>query len=265
MKFSIIITTYNSVKSLPKTLDSILTQAYFDYEVIVIDNASTDGTVSLLEKYKPKFRGNIRWVSEPDKGIYDAMNKGIDLAKGDWLYFLGSGDSFYDEYVLDFIKDITEHEELDVVYGNVELSETKKIVHGKFSNSKLISQNFCHQAIFCRREIFKRTGKFNLGYKISADYIFNIEWFTDKKIRRKYVPKIIAVFDTSGFSSEGHDKKFLEQRKEIFRKNFSTFDIFLGQMRVLLHKIVVALGLVFKGDFTGLRNKIVRAREKKNS
>src|SRR5450830_737191 len=106
MKFSIIIATYNAEENLGKTLDSILSQTSKDYEVLVMDGVSTDGTQKLVSSYEKKFAGGLKIVSETDTGIYDAMNKGIGMAKGEWLYFMGSGDRLFDSNVLRSINDI---------------------------------------------------------------------------------------------------------------------------------------------------------------
>ena len=116
MKVSIVTATYNAAHTLRDTIESVLAQDYGDIEYIVVDGASTDGTLALLHSYESRFDGRMRWVSEPDKGIYDAMNKGVKMATGDWIYFLGCDDYLYP----DFSKMCTLLDDKHTIYyGNV--------------------------------------------------------------------------------------------------------------------------------------------------
>lgn len=237
MKFSIIIATHNAAKSLSKTLDSILSQIYKDYEVIIIDGASSDGTRGLIENYEKKFNGKLRWKSELDKGIYDAMNKGIGMAKGEWIYFLGSGDVLYDADVLDSIFDAIRKKPADVIYGNVQWGDSKTIYDGKFSKLKLIEKNICHQAIFFNKKIFKKLGKFDLKYKTGADYVFNMKWFNEKSIIKKYIGRTIAIYDVTGSSSKNYDSRFWSERRAIIKKYFPLNIIILRRVFTLFKKL----------------------------
>ena len=121
--FSIIIPTFNSSKTLKECLDSLFEQSFNSYEVLIIDSVSTDATLSVLKEYTSKYP-NIKVYSEKDNGIYDAMNKGMSLAKGDWLYFLGSDDTFYNSRVLSHVSNAIGNTTKKVVYGNVEIVGT---------------------------------------------------------------------------------------------------------------------------------------------
>lgn len=234
MKFSIIIATKDAVRSLPKTLDSILSQKYSNYEVIIIDGVSEDGTKELIKDYENKLPGKLYFKSEPDRGIYDAMNKGIDAAQGEWLYFLGSGDVFFDEGVLEEVNKTIKNNREDVIYGDVQWGNSKKIYDGKFSRLKLLEKNICHQAIFYSRSVFKKSGNFELRYKIAADYVFNMKWFNDKGIKRRYIKKIIAIYNAKGVSSETYDKEFWGRRREIIKKYFPLHIIILRRVITIL-------------------------------
>lgn len=218
MKFSIIICTYNVDSSVSKTLESVLTQDFLDYEVVIVDGGSTDNTINLIKKFENKFGGKLRWVSESDKGIYDAMNKGIDMSRGNWLYFLGSGDLFNSEKVLNLISKKIDDLNCDVIYGNVRLGNTNRIYGEKFTSRKLIEKNISHQAIFFSKKIFKILGCFNIKYEILADWEFNIRWFNDRRIKSKYVDIIIADYELGGRSSFIFDKEFYQDLENNVKK-----------------------------------------------
>lgn len=199
---SIIIPTYNSAKTLDRALKSILIQSFSDYEVLIMDGISTDETLDIANGFRDN---RIRVFSEADSGIYDAMNKAIDLAKGEWLYFLGSDDELFDRHVFQKIFSDPNIPRFDVIYGQVLLTITNRTYDGVFNGDKLIFRNISHQAILTRRIVFERLGKFDLKYKICADHIFNIKWFFDPAISKKYIDLVIAKFDQTGVSSMNED------------------------------------------------------------
>lgn len=220
---SIIIPTFNASKTLPKAIESILNQSYQDFELIIIDGLSTDNTIEIAKKYNDS---RIKIVSEKDTGIYDAMNKGIQLAEGDWLYFLGSDDSLYDPTVLEKISALFD-KDYDVLYGNVVFSISQKIYDGRFSAQKLIARNICHQAIFTHKNVFKKLGNFNVEYKGLADYHFNFKWFSNQTIKHKYIDQIIAYYYEDGYSFNNPDKKFSEDFVKII-KSYMPLSIWMG-------------------------------------
>lgn len=200
MKLSIIIPTYNSASVLPKALDSIVGQTFTDWEVLVMDGVSTDDTLKVAQSYNDS---RIRVYSESDKGIYDAMNKGIKKAQGEWLYFLGSDDWLLAPNVLSilFSMDIDQY---DVVYGEVEAYQLDSMHKGEWSMSS-IEFNRCHQAIFYKKNIFKKLGYYDLAYPIWADYDLNLKWFFSSKLKNKYIPLDIAHYSEGGLSSTCND------------------------------------------------------------
>ncbi len=196
MKLSIIIPTYNSASVLPKALDSIVGQTFGDWEVLIMDGVSTDDTLKVAQSYNDS---RIRINSEPDKGIYDAMNKGIGKARGEWLYFLGSDDWLLNDNVLHdvFAQDADSY---DVVYGEVEAPHLASNHSGEWT-LQTIDRNRCHQAILYRRQVIRRLGGYNTKYKIWADYDLNLKWFFDRKVKKKHIPTIIAHYAEGGYSS----------------------------------------------------------------
>ncbi|WP_051189764.1 glycosyltransferase family 2 protein [Daejeonella oryzae] len=228
---SIIIPTYNAGSVLRNCLQSIIIQSYKNIEVWVIDGKSTDDTLAIIEEYSQK-HPTINFITEKDKGIYDAMNKGIKLAKGDWLYFIGSDDQLNN---CDTINDIfdTQLSDFDIIYGNVYNKNVNRVYDGYFSLDKLFIRNICHQAIFFRKSVFKETGPFNLKYKALADWDHNFKWFTSTKIRKIHVDKTVAFFAAGGFSSLNTDSRFL-CHKNLKYLNYSKKELLLlDKLRVL--------------------------------
>ena len=218
-KISIITPTYNSAKHLKTCILSVAQQTYANKEHLIIDNLSTDGSHDILRRYSDRYP-HIRVIKEKDNGIYDAMNKGIDLSASEWLYFLGSDDIMVNNNVLSDILTSPEADCSDVIYGNVQLGKNGRIYDGEFSNFKLIEKNICHQAIFYRKKVFEELGKFNTKYLALADWAFNMNWFGNSNIRRTYKDKVIAVWTQNGYSSTNPDNLFLEDKEALIRKYF---------------------------------------------
>ena len=213
-KISIITVVYNGAKTLKETIVSVLEQTYDCLELIIVDGGSTDGTLNILKKYDaPK----IVWKSEPDKGIYDAMNKGIKMATGDFIYFLGADDTFYNNDVLENIFSNTENKYYDLLYGNVYAHALKRTYDGEFSKDKLLFQNISHQAIFYRKDVHQKVGYYKDQYKTFADWNMNIECFFHPGIRVKYIDIVIANFAAGGLGTSQPDLPFL--RNYLFPKN----------------------------------------------
>ena len=201
MLLSIVIPTYQSGQYIGAALQSVRAQTFKDYEIIIIDGGSIDDTLSVVNKFDNL---PIRFYQEPDKGVYDAMNKGISLAIGDWVYFMGSDDSLYDDRVLESIALVGATEKADVLYGDVVLASSGKRYAGEFSLHRLLfSENICHQAVFYKRSIFNRIGHYNLDYKIWADWDFNIRCFKHTEFVINYLDIVVALYnDQSGVSSK---------------------------------------------------------------
>lgn len=219
-KISIVTPTYNAEKDIEDCILSVAGQSYQNKEHLIIDGQSTDRSLEIIAKYAEKYP-HIRYISEKDDGIYDAMNKGIDLAEGEWVYFLGADDVFYNDTVLEEIFTDESIDAFDVVYGNVLWGDTGNIYDGKFSLLKLMDRNICHQAIFYKHTIFGSLGRFDTQYVIWADWIFNIKCFSSEEVRNKYIDIIVAKFVFGGHSSKLiEDAKFLADKEHLFSKYF---------------------------------------------
>lgn len=172
MKLSIITINYNNKHGLQKTINSVISQIYKEFEWIIIDGGSTDGSKELIEQYTDYI---TYWVCEPDKGIYNAMNKGIEVAKGEYLLFLNSGDYLVSVYTLEHV--LCKSFQADIVYGNL-LYDKKKVERAPgFHNDyiaciDLIKGTLFHPSTFIKRELFEKYGYYDETLKIVADWKF---------------------------------------------------------------------------------------------
>jgi len=195
--FSIIMATYNCGQKIENTLQSIFSQNKELFELIVIDGASTDNTLEYLKKYE----SSLTLISEKDDGIFCAFNKGIEIATGKYVYFIGAGDCLQSG-ILEQVKEFLPTETPTLVYGNCYLVK-KKIFDGrKFSSSDFTWTNICHQGEFYHRAIFDIIGKYDLRYKIFADWMLNLKCFLHQGINELYIPLHIADYQEDGLSCD---------------------------------------------------------------
>ncbi len=199
-KFSIITVCRNVSGDLVRTSESVLNQTYDDFEYIVVDGASTDATPDILQRLKKQ---NVIIVSEPDKGIYDAMNKGVGLSSGEWIIFMNAGDTFYSDSVLEEISKYIDSytSEVDVIYGDVAKLDKDGKLYIKKAERPHNSHRmyFCHQCVFTKRsELIEHP--FDINHPLSADFKFFKLLFKESK-QFKYIPVPIALFDTNGVSN----------------------------------------------------------------
>lgn len=209
---SIIIPTFNSSAYFENALKSLKDQSFQDFEVIVIDGMSTDRTKDVFDRYRHSF-ASTKWISEKDRGVYDAMNKGLLKSTGEWIYLMGSDDTLYHPHVLQQVRDFISKSTADVVYGNVLTKSFGGGVYaGFFTPQKLYAQNISHQALFFKQSVFNSVGNFSLKYPINADWEHNFRWFLSGKIRHEYFDIIIANFGHEGISSTKRDRTFFRDR-----------------------------------------------------
>lgn len=202
-KITIVTVVYNAVETLEATIASVLEQSYQYIEYIIIDGLSTDGTIEIINRYKNKL---ANYISEPDKGIYDAMNKALSLATGDWLLFLGADDILYNANTIENMVSVCIDKD-NLYYGNVYLKQSKIIYNGKTNKWRLAYGNVSHQAIFYPKCFYKKY-KYELKYPIFADHIYNIKLYANYARRFVYVNEIITIYNENGFSSTSNDKMY---------------------------------------------------------
>ena len=222
MKISIITINYNNVAGLQKTLASVISQNYDDIEYIVIDGGSLDGSKETILQNKDKIS---YWLSEEDKGIYHAMNKGINVATGEYALFLNSGDVLYDK---DVIAKVTAHLSKDIVYGDLIQQISTEEIYCSFPDriefSYLFEKYLPHPSMFIRLDLFKKNGYYNEKYKIVADWAFYVKAIGKHGATYRHVPFVISRYNMDGISSRPENLKKIGEEREIFLK--SEFEIF---------------------------------------
>ena len=198
---SVVTICYNAKNDLEKTILSVLSQTYQDIEYIIIDGGSTDGTVDIIHKYSERL---FYWISEPDKGIYDAMNKGMDRATGSWINFMNAGATFCDNEVIKNIFGYNDLSDYSVIYGDCYVSKLNQLQYLKASSMKKVhvQMPFCHQSSFIR----KTRLRFSIDLKIAADYQMIYEYYRMNGISSfLYISKPISVFDATGISTTNNN------------------------------------------------------------
>lgn len=227
MKISVVTVCYNAVREIEGTMLSVLNQTYPDVEYIVIDGGSTDGTVDIIKKYAPRL---AYWVSEPDKGIFDAMNKGITHSSGEYLNFMNAGDKFHSPHVIsDFFE--KRHSFPDFIAGIAILKKESKIpliwepVRKNFTLSEVINGGACnHQSCFIKETVIQ--SGYPLEYGIIADELLFLEKVAFDKSSYERLLKPVAVYDISGVSNdETSTNKIKQSRVDFLKKYLSDKDI----------------------------------------
>lgn len=221
-RFSIITVCLNEASNIRKTCESICSQTFRDFEWVVIDGGSTDGTLNVLEEYRDRIS---ILISESDDGIYDAMNKGVRLATGKHLLFLNGGDYFAD---VDALKAVSAAPDRDILYGDMCcLPEDGQLMRKTYPDilpqSFLLKNKLPHQASFFRRELFCKYGNYDTRFKISADYDLFVRFLVVHKASYFHIPRVLSIFKLDGIS--GHKMNmFLHKldnhqiRKKYFRQ-----------------------------------------------
>lgn len=212
MKFSVITINYNNVEGLRKTIASVVGQTCNDYEYIVIDGGSTDGSVEVIKKYADRID---YWVSEPDGGIYNAMNKGVAQAHGEYCIFMNSGDCFYDQSVLERVSGTNSED--DIVIGKLRSNKDNKVLFnpplsGRISMYYLYSATVPHQSSFIRTELLRQF-PYDEDLKIVSDWKFFVQAIIMNNCSVKYIDDYVATFDLEGVSTSNPDKMWKEKEK----------------------------------------------------
>ncbi len=227
--FSIITPVLNDRLGLEKTLASVLAQPPDLFEFLVLDGGSTDGTVSLLQKQG----GGMRWASEPDGGVYQAMNKGLTMTSGEFLYFLGAGDTLRPGALAAVATQIPRRP-LTYFYGNVYAEAYGRVYNGRYSPWKLSRLNICHQAVFAHRSVFTRVGPFDTRYAIMADHVWNMKVFGDPAITKIYSNLVIADYAAGGLSQQRPDPQLALDRLALIKQHLGTLPYVLNKTAALL-------------------------------
>ncbi len=223
MRLSIITINYNNLIGLKASTESVWAQSFKNFEYIIIDGGSTDGSAEYLESNKAKF---TYCLSEQDSGIYDAMNKGIREANGEYLLFINSGDTLFDSNTL---KQILPHlKNYDIIYGNMKID-----VNGKFQNGfmpenidliHMIQDTLWHPVSFIKKELFDKFGLYSNQYKICGDYDFFFKTIIKEKVSTKHIDNFISVFVLDGLSSNPMNKALIAKERLAIQNTYLSPD-----------------------------------------
>lgn len=229
MLISIVTATYNSAKTVRDTFESVLRQSFTNYEYIVVDGGSQDETIDIIREYESIFGSKMKWFSDTDEGMYDAMNKGLSIATGDVVGLLNSDDFFTSNDILSIVANAFEDESLDAVYGDVHFvkdSDLTKCV--RYYSSKRFKRSWmrygfmpAHPSFYCRRSIYEKYGTFDLTYEVAADFECLLRLIYINKIKIKYLPIDFVTMRTRGASTSGLSShiRILRDHQLAFKKN----------------------------------------------
>lgn len=257
---SIITVTFNAEQFLERTLESIWKQSSDNFEVIIVDGASKDGTADIIRKFPNQYyssmseamgrcadRKRIHWISERDKGLYDAMNKGIDMAKGDFVWFMNAGDQIYDNHVIECVEShLAAAPDSDVVYGQTMIvnesgeclgDRAKRAPEKLTLNSLLNGMVVCHQSILVKRSL---ASHYDLNYRISADFDWECRVLKASKANC-YVDGYLSRFLHAGISSQ--------HRKESWKERFSIMVNHFGWVRTIWTHLIIVVKYPFSKKY----------------
>lgn len=246
MKISLITVCYNSEKTIKDTLESVLCQTYSNYEYIIIDGKSEDSTLEIIKNYEKKFKGKLKYISEKDKGLYDAMNKGIKLATGDFIGILNSDDILATKNVFQEVaNNIDENTDIlyaDLLYCNEDFTEVKRnYISGENKNL-----TFCpaHPTMYIKKEIYKQVGKYNLNFKVDADYDYMIR-LNKAGCKFKYLHEYLVLMRIGGTSNgiKGYLKNF-KDCYYVLKKNEIKFPF----LKTVIKSLKTIKQIIVKGD-----------------
>lgn len=239
-KISIITIVFNNVRDIAYTIESVLGQTYPHVEYIIIDGASDDGTMNVINGYRDRI---TQILSEKDKGIYDAMNKGLALATGDYVLFLNSGDELFDRHTLEHV--VERGQGADIIYGETKLIDEQRQVLGDRRHkapaefdwkSFRYGMNICHQAIYVKRSLAE---PYDRQYQLSADIDWVIRAAKTAKTS-KNVQTYVAKYLVGGMTQKRH-RQGLKERYQILKKHYGTLNNIINHgiiaVRLLLHRI----------------------------
>jgi glycosyltransferase involved in cell wall biosynthesis len=208
---SIITVVLNGAGTLERTFQSVFDQGFQDLDYVVIDGGSTDGSLDIIRKYESRIG---HWRSEPDSGLYDAMNKGVRAAKGRWILFVGADDELVAK-LADIAPLLTDDH--TIYYGNVYMPRRQVTYDGAFSAYKIMFKNICQQAIFYPRRVFE-LHSFDTRYPLWADHALNMACYGDRRFRFRYIEKLVCLYnDYTGLSAHTEDAQFLADRESLIR------------------------------------------------
>ena len=223
MKISIITPCFNSAATLVDTIESVLSQSYGDIEHVIVDGGSKDDTIAIIRRYEPRYEGRLRWVSEPDKGIYDAMNKGIRMASGDVVGILNSDDFFTSDNVIENMVKSMVKEHVDAVYGDIHFVRDSNLnVVIRYYSSKQFRPFWlrlgfmpAHPSLYLRRKVYEKIGLYKTDYKISSDFEMMVRLFLKNHVSYYYLPQDFVTMRTGGASTRNFHNRMIGLTEDV--------------------------------------------------
>ena len=258
MKVSIITVCFNSEKTIRETIESVLNQTYQNIEYIIIDGGSTDSTVDMIREYVPLFGEKIKWISESDKGLYDAMNKGIRMSSGDIIGILNSDDIYYNNKVIENVVSKIEKSCADVLYSDIEffneVQGRQVVVRRWIAKTGNVHLGWIppHPGVFVKRDVYEKFGGYDINFDIAADYDFLFRIFSDKNLRIVYYNNYTVRMRVGG-KSTGSLRNIIRGNMEIYRS--------LRAMKIPFPGFVILIRLMKKINQFLLRSKISERKE----
>lgn len=224
MKISLVTVAFNSGKTLRDNIQSVLFQSYSQIEFIIVDGLSRDNTVDIIKEYEAKFEGRLKWISEKDSGLYDAMNKGVRMATGDIVGFINSDDFYHRPEVIDRVVEVFKDKTVQAVYGDVRfvnpgnLDKTVRYYSSKRFSPKCFRYGFmpAHPTFFTYKKYFEEFGYYKTNYKIAADYELLIRFLYVHRLKAVYLPFDFLKMRTGGVSTASFKSNII-LNKEIVR------------------------------------------------
>lgn len=241
MKISIITATYNSAKTVKDTFESVLRQSYNDYEYLIVDGASKDETMTVVKEYESRFEGRLRYISEPDKGLYDAMNKGLKMATGDVVGILNSDDFYTSDDALQTIADAFNANDIDATYGDIHFvndDDLTKMV--RYYSSSVFKRSYmrfglmpAHPSFYCKKSVYEKYGYFDTSYRVAADFENLLRLIFINKIKTLYIPKDFVTMRTGGASTAGFGsrRQIMRDHLRAMKQNGVYSNMFLLSLR----------------------------------
>jgi glycosyltransferase involved in cell wall biosynthesis len=231
------------VGTIKTTIESVLSQNFVDYEYIIVDGGSIDGTLDLIKTYESKFNNNLKFISEPDNGIYDAMNKGINIATGEIIGFLNSDDLYIDNNVLSIINDKFNQHNTDSLIADLYYVKRENIdtIIRKWSTGKFKKGSFrkgwhpAHPTFFVKNKIYKKYGGFNLSLKLAADFELMLRFLEKEQVSNFYFDKCIIKMRLGGETSKNFKNIFAQNKECIiaFKLNSLSVPLLYPFFRIL--------------------------------
>lgn len=245
LKISIITVSYNSEKTIYDTIKSVYNQDYDNIEYIIVDGNSSDNTTNIIKEFEPKFNGKIKWISESDKGIYDAMNKGLMMATGDIVGILNSDDFYTSNNVITTVANAFNNNKIDAIYADVHFikdNNPEKI--SRYYSSKIFKRWLmrfgfmpAHPSFYIKRECLNKFGLYNTSYKIAADFEFLLRTIFIGKIKTQYLAKDFVTMRTGGASTSG-----INSHKQIMREHIRAFK----ENNIFTNRLLLSMRYIYK-------------------